>query len=62
MFREVAGEIVVAYDHRVPADTLGPVRTVADRLFRVEVAWPLERSVRWLYRAVLPTLDLPHRR
>ena len=49
MFREVAGEIVVAYDHRVPADTLGPVRTVADRLFRVEVAWPLERSVRWLY-------------
>jgi polysaccharide pyruvyl transferase WcaK-like protein len=49
MLREVAGEIVVAYDHRVPVGTLAPVLAVADRVIRVEVAFPLERSLRWLY-------------
>lgn len=49
LFREVADEIVVAVDHRVPVAELAPYEGVVDRLIRYEYAPPMERQLAWLH-------------
>ncbi len=49
LVREVADEIVVAYDERVDPSTLRPVREVADRLVRIRVEAPIEPYLDWLF-------------
>jgi hypothetical protein len=48
-FREVADEIVVAVDERVPVEELGSDGAVADVLFRFEFRDPVERVFPWLH-------------
>jgi polysaccharide pyruvyl transferase WcaK-like protein len=48
--REVAHEIVVAVDERVPVEDLGPLQAVADRVIRAEFVYPLEANLQWLHR------------
>lgn len=45
--REVAEEIIVAADAKVPASELGGYAQVADRLLRIEVGY-FERTIGWL--------------
>ena len=47
--RELADEIVVAYDARVDPDTLGPVAALADRLVRFEFRDYVEQALGWLH-------------
>jgi len=47
--RAVADEIVVAVDSRLPQSELGPLRGIADRLFRFEFADYIERTLAWLH-------------
>lgn len=48
--RSVAHEIVVAVDHRVPAEDLGPIQAVADRVIRAEFLPTLEANLHWLHQ------------
>ncbi|MDX6229097.1 MAG: hypothetical protein QOI76_2487 [Frankiales bacterium] len=49
LFRDVADEIVVAVDFRVPVADLASYRGVADKLIRYEYAPPMERQLAWLH-------------
>ncbi|MDX6203540.1 MAG: hypothetical protein QOJ83_3040, partial [Frankiales bacterium] len=49
LFRELADEIVVAIDSRVPIDQFAPFAGVADKLIRYEYAPPAERQLAWLH-------------
>lgn len=48
LFRELAGEIVVAVDSRVDPTTLGPLTAVADRVVRFRFRPPVDRPRGWL--------------
>ena len=48
LLRDVADEIVVAVDDRVPPETLGPVHAVADRVLRFGFRPPVDRPRAWL--------------
>lgn len=48
--RPVAHEIVVAVDHRVPVEELGPIQAVADRVVRAEFLPTLEANLHWLHQ------------
>ncbi len=47
--RSVAHEIVVAVDDSVPAEDLGGLQAIADRVVRAEFAPPLEANLGWLH-------------
>jgi hypothetical protein len=47
--RDLADEIVVAYDARVDPATLGPVAAIADRLVRFEFRDYVEQALAWLH-------------
>jgi hypothetical protein len=49
LFRDVADDIVVAVDSRVPPERLGPLLEVADTVCRFEYTDPPERSRPWLF-------------
>ncbi|MDX6254818.1 MAG: hypothetical protein QOJ11_1152 [Frankiales bacterium] len=49
LFRELADEIVVAIDSRVPIDQFAPFEGVADKVIRYEYAPPPERQLAWLH-------------
>ncbi len=47
--RDVAEEIVVALDDRVPNPDLSPLRDIADITIVAPFSWPLEANLEWLH-------------
>jgi hypothetical protein len=49
LLRPVAGEIVVGVDDRADARLIAPATELADRVFLIPYADPVERSLQWLH-------------